>query len=118
MPVALGCVAVVAIGGLWGMLVLAAAGVARRFLRAGEVALLTLGVALVAVASWAPWPLPAATNHGALARLLALAMLALLVIPAQRVLPRRPRATRAPDRARGGSADGPPAAPGAPAGTS
>jgi arabinofuranan 3-O-arabinosyltransferase len=117
-PLVLGCAAVVAIGGLWGVVVLAAAGLARRLLRVGEVALVALGVALVAVASWAPWPQPAATNHGALARLLALAMLALLVIPAQRVLPPRPKGARAPDRARDGSAGGPPAAPGAPASTS
>ena len=113
----LGGGAVILIGGVWGVVALLGAGAARRLLRAGEGVLLALGVVLVALASWAPWPAPAATNHGALATFLSLAILALLVIPAAQARPGRPRRL-ALGRARAESAGAPPAEPDAPPGTS
>ena len=87
LPVALACGGVVLVGGAWGAAALAAAWVLRRLLGAEEALLLLVGLALVAVAVWEPWPQPAATNHGAVAQALALLLVALVVTPGRR--PRR-----------------------------
>lgn len=95
-PAGLAAVGIVVIGGVWGAVAVVAAWGLRRLFGVGEVALLALGVLLVAVAAWAPWPLADATNHGAVAQGLALGVLALTVMPGRR--PPRPQ-ERAPGRA-------------------
>ena len=89
-PFVLAAAGVVLMGGVWGVAALALAWALRRLLRGGEAVLLLVGVGLVAVAVWRPWPDPAATNHGGLAQALALLVVALVVTPA-RQLRRRAR---------------------------
>jgi arabinofuranan 3-O-arabinosyltransferase len=79
----------VSFAGAWGGALLIPAWVVRRWLKEAEVAVLVVGVALVAAATWSPWPQSGATNHGGLAQGLAIALVALVVSPG----PQRPRRT-------------------------
>lgn len=116
--VVLAATGVIVLGGFWGAVALAAAWLARRVLRTGEALLVLVGLALVAVSAWAPWPNGAASNHGATAQALALAMVALVVIPGRRTAHVKQQEHPAPGRAHDQSPGGPSAGADAPRGTS
>jgi arabinofuranan 3-O-arabinosyltransferase len=72
-----GCV--VLLGGWWGLAALVIVAAVRRLTPLSEEVFLTVGVALALVCAWAPWPMPAASNHSGPAQFLGLLLVALVV---------------------------------------